>query len=330
MYLAAREHPHHFPVIASMVERRSTTLTKPKSGDRVDQNLYVATDANGVEHSAKGKVVWKLPADGVSHETNLGHPLILRLPRALLEVLDEHIYLATSTKKVEIGADGTASVPSAQLSKETNWNRAAATGFAFDCADHLLSQVGDVSLPDGTSLAKVISDARTLLDGTASESMEHLGRLARIRAVRRLRHQRAEIAEVSLDELDADMAKEIEAFDDPAYATIITVTDSVLAALEALRHYVLPASYVDREVKKENLEQYAIEERQSPIPTPIAFETGLGPVMLHATHMLPYDSAWVSAREAARHARAAMRDRGGADGEASELTWQAATLAAIL
>ena len=134
--------------------------------------------------------------------TDLGHPLVLRQPRALLEVLDEHIYLAESPKSVEIGSDGTASVPTRSLSAQTHWNAAAATRFALDCADHLLSEVGDVSLPDGTSLAKVTGDARQMLDGTASDSMEHLGRLARLRALRRLRHERAEITAVSLEELD--------------------------------------------------------------------------------------------------------------------------------
>jgi hypothetical protein len=52
--------------------------------------------------------------------------------------------------------------------------------------------------------------------------------------------------------------------------------------------------------------------------------------MLNAPHLLRYDPAWTGAREAARHARSAMKDRNGADGEASELTWQAATLASIL
>ncbi len=300
------------------------------SGDEVGQSLYVATDANGVEHSASGQVAWKLPVEGVAQVTDLDHPLVLRQPRSLLEVLDERIYLAESPKSVEIGADGTVSVPTAQLKELTRWNAAAATKFALDCADHLLSGVGDVSLPDGTSLAKVITDARQMLDGTASGSMEHLGRLARISALRRLSHEKAEITAVSFDELDDDGRKDIEAFDDPAYATVITVTDSVLAAIEALRHYVLPTFYSDVEDAQENREQYGIEDRQTPIPAPTMITTPLGPVMLHAPHLLRYEPAWACAREAARHARAAMKDRNGANGVASELTWQAAALASIL
>ena len=294
-------------------------------GDEVDQFLYVATDANGVEHSSKGKVVWKLPVEGVGQVTDLDHPLVLRQPRALLDVLDECIYHAESPKSVEIGSDGTASVPTAQLSAPTRWDAAAATEFALDCADHLLNEVGDVSLPDGTSLAKVTGDARRLLEGTASDSMEYLGRLARLSALRRVRHERAEITALSLEELNDADRKDIDAFDDPAYATVITVTDSVLAAIEALRHYVLPASYMNIEDAMESREQYGIEDRETPLPTPTTVSTPLGLVMLHVPDWLPYDPAWVGAREAARHARSAMRDRMGADGEASELTWQAAS-----
>ena len=296
----------------------------------MSQSLYVATDSNGVEHSATGQVAWKLPVEGVGQLTDLGHPLVLREPRALLEVLDEHIYLAASPNGGEIGPDGTVSVPTAQLNGQTRWNAAAATKFALDCADHLLREVGDVSLPDGTSLATVTADARQLLDGNASDSMEHLGQLARLRALRRLRHERTEITAVSLKELDEADRKDMDALDDPAYSTVITVTDSVLAAIEALRHYVIPAFYADNEDAKENREQYANEDRETSLPTPTMIVTPLGPVMLHAPHLLPYDPAWTGAREAARHARQAMKDRGGAEAEANELTWQAAALASIL
>ncbi|MGC1238850.1 MAG: hypothetical protein WA860_08705 [Acidimicrobiales bacterium] len=296
----------------------------------MDQRLYVATDAKGVEHSATGRVAWKLPVDGVGQVTDLGHPLVLREAKALLEVLDERIYLAESPKSVEIGPDGTVSVPTAQLSAPTHWDAEAATRFALDCADHLLSEVGDFALPDGTSLTKVTADARQMLDGAASKSMEHLGQLARLHALRRLRHERTEIAGASLEQLEEDEQKDIDAFDDPAYATAITVTDSVLAAIEALRHYVLPEFYGDFQDDRENREQHAIEDRQTSISAPTLISTPLGPVALHAPHLLPYDPAWTSARESARHARLAIKDRKGADGEASELAWQATALTSLL
>jgi hypothetical protein len=312
-----------------MVKRRPA-ITTHESGDVVDQSLYVATDADGIEHSAAGQVAWKLPVGHEAQLTDLGHPLVLREPRALLEVLDERVYLVTPPEGVEIASNGTASVATARLTTRTPWNTAVATKFALDCADHLLSEVGDVSLPDGTSLAKVTADARQLLDGTASTSMEHLGRLARLNALRRLRHEEGAINAVTLKELDDADQKDVDAFDDPAYATAITVTDSVLAAIEALRHFVLPASFSKREEASENREQHGIEDQASPIPTPTMFVTPLGPIMLHAPHLLPYDPAWVGAREAARHARSAMKDRQGTEGEARELTWQAAALAAVL
>jgi hypothetical protein len=296
----------------------------------VSQSFYVPTDAKGIEHSATGKILWKLPANGVTEVTDLGHLLVLREPKALLDVLDERIYLAEAPTGVEIGVDGTVSVPRARLTSATRWNAAAATRFALDCADHLLSEVGDVSLPDGASLEKVTADARQVLNGTASESKDHLGRLARLSALRRLRHERTEITALSLSELTEDDRKDIDAFDDPAYATVITVTDSVLAAIEALRHVVLPALYIGLEDAGENREQYANEDRLTVMPTPTLLSTPLGPVILHPPYLLPYDPAWTGAREAARHARTAMKDRKGAEGEASELTWQAATLASIL
>jgi hypothetical protein len=43
-----------------------------------------------------------------------------------------------------------------------------------------------------------------------------------------------------------------------------------------------------------------------------------------------YEPAWTAAREAARHARRASRGREEPDGEAAELSWQAARLEAVL
>ena len=74
---------------------------------------------------------------------------------------------------------------------------------------------------------------------------------------------------------------------------------------------------------------HAVEDSAKQIRTPQWIETGFGAIELHGPKFL-YDPAWVNAREAARHARNAMKDRSGSDGESSELNWQAATLAAIL
>ncbi len=152
--------------------------------------FYVATDSNGVEHSvAQGHVTWRLPAGDVAQATEVGRPLVLRRPDALLEVLDERIYEAEPLGDATISHDGGVSVRSARLLAQTPWDTEMATRFALDCADHLLGETGDTSLPDGTSLAKVVADARRVLDGIETTNMEHLGYLARLRALRRLRHE---------------------------------------------------------------------------------------------------------------------------------------------
>jgi hypothetical protein len=295
----------------------------------MNENLYVATDAMGVDHSSVDKVAWLLPEDGNVQITKSDHPLVLRQPKALLEVLDQRIYLADSPTDVKIGADGTASVSTARLTLRTQWNADSATKFALDCADHLLGEVGDSPLPNGMSLVKVTADARQVLYGTATEPKEHLGRLASMSALRRLRRDRTKIASASLDELDEAMAKDLEAFDDPTFATEQTVIDAVLASIEALRHVVLPALYMAFDDAGETHGDHMVEDSKGQIPTPQWIETGFGAIGLHVPKF-PFDPAWVNAREAARHARDAMNDHGGADGEISELIWQAKTLAAIL
>jgi hypothetical protein len=295
----------------------------------MNENLYVATDAKGVDHSSVDEVSWSLPEEGKVQITKSDHPLVLRQPKALLEVLDQRIYLADSPADVKIDDDGTASVSTARLTERTQWNAESATKFALDCADHLLGEVGDSSLPNGMSLAKVTADARQVLYGTASEPKEHLGRLASISALRRLRRDRTKIASASLDELDDAMAKDLEAFDDPTFATEQTVIDAVLASIEALRHVVLPALYMAFDDAGESHGDHVVEDSKEQIPTPRWIETGFGAIGSHVPKF-PFDPAWVNAREAARHARDAMKDHSGVDGENSELAWQASTLSAIL
>jgi hypothetical protein len=295
----------------------------------MNENLYVATDSKGVDHSTVDQVAWSLPEGGRIQLTKSDYPLVLRQPKALLEVLDQRIYLADSPTPVTIGADGTASVSTARLTLRTHWNAESATKFALDCADHLLSEVGDSLLPNGMSLVNVTADARQVLYGTATEPKEHLGRLASLSALRRLHRDRTKIAAASLDELDVAIGKDLEAFDDPAFATEQTVIDAVLAAIEALRHVALPALYMGFEDVGETRGDHAVEDSTKQIRTPQWIETGFGAIELHGPKFL-YDPAWVNARETARHARNAMKDRSGSDGESRELNWQATTLAAIL
>ncbi len=290
--------------------------------------LYVPTDSKGIEHAAAGQIAWQLPADDVSQVTELGHPLVLRRPEAMLEVLDERIYRAEALNDVKVAIGGTAVVPAARLVAETCWDTEVATRFALDCAEHILSDAGEVSLPDGTSLVDVIAYARHVLDGISSEGTQRLGYLARVRALRRLRHERAEVADLSLMLVVGDEARDVDALDDAAYATVIPVTDSVLAAIEALRHHVLPELYMNIEDAREEHEEHRDLDSQHP-PSWKLVSTPLG-LVESGPRILPYEPAWAAAREAARHARLAAKDRHGAQGAAEQRLWQATLLASIL
>jgi hypothetical protein len=294
----------------------------------VKQPLYVPTDSKGIEHAAAGRIVWQLPAGGVGQVTELGHPVVLRRPDALLDVLDERIYRAESRNDIKIAVDGTAVVPAARLVAQTYWDTGLATLFALDCAEHILTDAGDVSLPDGTSLVDVIAFARHVLDGISSEGTQRLGYLARVRALRRLRHERAEIADLSLRLVVGDEARDVDALDDASYTTVIPVTDSVLAAIEALRHHVLPEFYIDVEDAREEQKEHRDLDRPQPLSWKLE-STPLG-VVEYGPRTLPYEPAWTAAREAARHARLAAKDRLGAEGETSQRLWQATLLASIL
>jgi len=298
-------------------------------GQNVNEPLYVPTDSKGIEHAATGEVAWQLPAGDVGQMTELGHPLVLRRPDALLDVLDERIYRVESLNDVKIAIDGTAVVPAARLVTQTCWDTGLATRFALDCAEHILTDTGDVSLPDGTSLMMVIAYARHVLDGITSEGTQRLGYLARVRALRRLRHERAEVADLSLGLLVADEARDADALDDAAYATVIPITDSVLAAIEALRHHVLPEFYMDIEDAREEHEAHRDLDSQRPVSLGTIVSTPLG-LVESGRGILTYEPAWSGAREAARHARLAAKDRHGAKGEANQRVWQATLLASIL
>jgi hypothetical protein len=299
------------------------------TGENVNESLFVPTDSNGIEHAATGGIAWQLPTGGVTSVTEVGHPLVLRRPDALLDVLDERIYRAEPLDYVEISAVGIAVVPSARLVAATCWDTDVATRFALDCADNILTEAGDVSLPDGTSLANVIADARLVLDDLASDGSDRLGYLARVRALRRLRRERAEIADLSLGLLTADEVRDVDALDDPDYATIIPITDSVLAAIEALRHHLLPKAYMAIEDVREEHEEHQNLATQRPASEPGVVVTGLGN-LLFGSVFLAYEPAWTAAREAARHARLAAKDRYGAKAETEQRAQQASLLESIL
>jgi hypothetical protein len=182
----------------------------------VSESLYVATDSKGVEHASTGAIPWSLPdAEGI-HVTELGHPLVLRRLDALLDVLDQSVYRAEALFDVDLDLVGTVSVPAARLVARAHWNTEVATRFALDCADHLLSKAEDLVLPDGSSLAKVIVDARQVLDGINPGAGDRLGYLSKLRALRRLRHERSEISALALELMVEDEARDLDALEDPA------------------------------------------------------------------------------------------------------------------
>jgi hypothetical protein len=292
--------------------------------------LYVATDANGVEHAARGRIEWALPTEHGASDITPGTTLILRRASALLEVLDERVFVAESSSANKVTSHGTVEVATARLTKETSWNAESATRFAISCAEHLLSEVGDVALPNGTSLVGVLADARNVLEGISSDAVQSLDYLARVRALRRLKHARREIATESLNTLVDDEVKDVDAIDDPAYETLAPITDAVLASIEALRHHVYPHLYMHAEDAREEHLEHGVEDRQTVLPSPTEVVTPFGDASFGGPPNIEYDPAWTSARETARHARAAIKDRQGSKAELDELQWQADALEQVL
>lgn len=294
--------------------------------------LYVSTDSEGVEHPPSGAVVWNLPPDTAPTVAADGTTLVLRLPTALLEVLEEMIHRAEPIGSATKGEGGEIAVSSARLVEGTPWNTESATRFALDCAEHVLTEVPEAVLPSGTRLVEIIAGARALLDGAEPGADHRLGFVARLAGLRRLRQHRSEVADFSLAQMFADEVKDLDALDDPAYATSVAVTDAVLGAIEALRHHVLPhpfGTFDDQIV--ENEEDKSLD-REAPMSLPVPPQTTpFGPVMFGGGEgVLRYEPSAVAAREAARHARMAAKGRAGDAGEESERSWQAARLEALL
>jgi hypothetical protein len=292
--------------------------------------LYVTTDADGIDRSSGEHIAWKLPDGRTPHVTESDHSLVLHLPVALLEVLDERIFQAEPTSPTKVANDGTAKVSSARLITQTPWNTGSATVFALDCAEHILGDAAGATLPDGTLLDTVLRDARQLLLDLDSSARGRLGYLARLSALRRLQRERGELGDLSLGLLSDDATHDVDAFADPAYATLLPITDAVLAAIEALRHHVLPRVYVSAEDANNEREEHALIERTTPMKTSTPIVTPFGAFETGGEHGLRYEPSWTSAREAARHARTAARDRHGAQGETTEASWQAQRLGALL
>lgn len=290
----------------------------------MSDKFYVATGRDGVEHTAVGPVRWTLPdASGNPTVAESGRSLALRRTGELLDVLEAEIYEAEPLGEVATDRQGVVAVSSARLVRHTKWDSKTATMFAISCAAHAVDARPEAKLPDGTALSAILEDARRAVEGVSDGGVDRLDYWARVRALRRMRHDRDELADQSRELAYKDEARDVDALDDLGYASVISVTDAVLAAIEALRHQLLPHLYthfidnIEESLEAENL------DRQTPLGTPTITATPFGPSISGAPPELPYDPAWTGAREAARHARQAADDRGGASAEAEEAAWQA-------
>ena len=301
------------------------------SDGAITDHLYVATDSSGIEHGGSGDVVWSLPATKVSTYAASGEMLTLRTAFGLLEVFDEAIFRADPLTEVLASVDGTVHLAAARLISQANWSSEIATRFALSCAEHILGEAADLTLPDGTSLGEVITRARTLLDELEPDAAEHLGYLARLSALRRLRRERSELGDISLAVLTEDELNDFAALDDPAYATVIPITDAVLASIEALRHHLLPGFDIALENRRGERDEHEIVDGPTELKIPSTVVTPFGSALVGGgPRVTAYEPSWTGAREAARHARMAVLDRSGEEAERLERTWQAAALSALL
>jgi hypothetical protein len=285
---------------------------------------YVTTDSSGVEHTGTGSVTWVLPASGVDAVTEApSATLVLRRPALLIDDLEAEIFRAEALDAAD-DDNGALTVRRARLVAATAWDTGRAAQFALDCARHVLGNAGDVTLPNGDTLASVIDDASAVLVDASPEAEARLGFLARVRAARRLERTGKTIQEIALQLLTEDDDAAREAIKDPAWTTAATVSDAVLAAIEALRSYALPRYVASREDTLDETGTDAPATGTSVISTP------WGPIALGTEHHSPYAPAWAAARDAAARARDVARETDGPLGESDERAWQGEALEALL
>ncbi len=289
-------------------------------------HLYVATSADGIEHAATGEIAWRLPDDEAGAPgaaTTEPNPLVLRRAAALLDALDENVYRAEALGEQKDLGDRIETT-SARLVAKTRWGTEVAARFAIDCAEHALEGTDHVALPDGEELTPILAGARLVLERDERGSDERLGFLARLAAVRRLRKVRDSLSDAVLASTARDLGDDLDVVDDPGWATLAAGQEAVLAALEAVRHVALPRYVRSRE---EAVDEHP--DGQPPTSSPLVI-TPWGPIALGAEHQSSYVAAWAAARDSAMRAREAAHDRGGDEGGAAELAWQASRLEEIL
>ncbi|HWD24942.1 MAG TPA: hypothetical protein VG368_05730 [Acidimicrobiales bacterium] len=291
--------------------------------------FFVATDEFGVERMSGKPVQWTLPkGDGPS--IALARPddelVVLRSPLALLDTLDEVIWVAEPIDSaIAVDDSGELHVHAARLITRTSWNPSIAARFAIECAEHAIGDAADVTLPNGQRIADVLVDARAFLD-SASESSAHLGLLSRLATIRRLKRENRLVTDLAYGLSIEDLNNDLDVTLDPAWTSAASVADSLFAALEALRHLAFPRYVRAREALA--VEQ---ETHGDTSVAPTILSTPWGSVTVGGSeHESPYLPSAVAAREAALRAREAVRDREGTVGEAVERRWQADRLAASL
>jgi hypothetical protein len=292
----------------------------------VSDHLYVATGADGIERSAGGEIVWRLPDDsaGTAGESvTASVPLVLRRSKSLLDALDERVYRVEALDAPKDLGDEVEAT-SARLVSRAHWDTDSAARFAIDCAEHALEGAPNAALPDGEELAPILAGARLVLERDERGSDERLGFLARLSAVRRLRRIRDSLSDAILASTTKDLGDDLDVVDDPKWATLAAGQEAVLAALEAVRHVALPRYVRSRE---EAVDEHPGGEPRSSSPVVM---TPWGAVALGAEHQSPYVPAWTAARDAAIRAREAARDRSGEEAGSAELAWQARRLEEIL
>jgi hypothetical protein len=281
----------------------------------VPERFYVATDAEGAQHSDGLTTAWPLPVQvadgafepGATLSASAESPLVLFRLEGLLDELAERIFVAEPMDGVPSGSDAP-SVPTGRgrLTSETSWTGRSAARFALDCSTHVLGDAASLCLPSGASLGDVVAAAGRWLDGPTDADGQLLGRISRITTARRLRRQGQEIGDLAFAITISDEGRDAEALDDPAFAALAAARDAVLAAVEAVRHSAFP--------------HLSGADSAEPDHGTTLVDTPWGSLFVgHRS-----TPAWAAARDAAERAR-----RAGAN-EDDERAWQAGRLASAL
>lgn len=292
--------------------------------------LYVTTTTDGLDRSAEQALTWRLPElkggqwrPGEITESD-SSSLVLRHGDALLDVLDEAIFIAQPEPESLEQTSPELRVARARLVAGTNWDTTVAARFGLDCVEHGLGDAADVELPHGKTLGEVIADARAFLDRSSDDAEQHLSVLARLSAARRVKKSASEIGEVAFETLREDLANELDATEDSAWNTVAAFGDAVIAVVEALRHVALPRYIGARENSPDP------GAASAPAVQPRVFGTPWGPVMIGGEYRSPYLPAAIAAREATVRIREAIAERSGEKACRIERAWQVAHLEELL